>query len=338
MVRASGKSPRMKNRFILLTSILSILLGLLLLEVSYRAYVRWFDPARFEDGRAVPDFFGVYDRSLWVFDREHGFRYAPDRVINQTQISDGKVLNCEILDIVNENGNIGTSGIKYTDPEFTIAVFGDSWTAFSQNGMTWPIFLQENLERETGQRINIVNYGRDGYGLLQIMRLAADTIAATGPDLALLAFISVDIDRAPFWRSETRIDGRNRVLTSLQPTPEPKLEDAADTFVLHEDATFDWCTNAKGTRDALVEDIERVYLERVKRSALPVQALFTMRHSFVYNRLVYANPTNSPQGHPKTPACLSIPSPMCRAPARSFPPSTPVGHRGGLCTWPFFPK
>lgn len=282
----------MKKGFTVLTVFVSALIGLAILEGSYRAYVVFADPARFEKRGDAPSFYGVYNQSLWEFDVAHGFRYPPGRIVNQTLIDDGRVVGCEILDIINENGNIGITGLRHTEPDFTIAVFGDSFTAFSLDGLTWPIFLQEALERRTGFKVNVINYGRDGYGVLQMLRLAIDKINEQSPDLALVAFISDDIDRAPIWRSEVRIEGRDRVLTSMEPTPSPSLGQATDTFVLHPKATAGWCKETKGRRDSVVEEIEGIRQDILSRGSETRPSPFTLKHSYIYNRLISGNPTH----------------------------------------------
>ena len=272
----------------------STILSLLLVEVGFRAYLFSADPERFESNAEVPEFYGVYDRSLWEYDADFGYRYPPERLVNLTSISNGVVAGCSLLDYINENGNIGISGQKHANPDYTIAVFGDSWTAFIIEGKTWPIFLQDTLEARTGKKINVINYGRDGYSVVQMFDLAQVKIPESKPDLALFAFITDDIDRDRFWRTEVEIDGEARVLTTTERNPEPSLERSTDTFLLHSDATREWCLQTEGRRDAVVEAIEDKYLDLLAHANSadgPPPDLFTIEHSYLYNRFVHRDPT-----------------------------------------------
>ena len=135
----------------------STMLALIIVEGLMRTYVYVENPEIFEDTSQLPNFFGLYDRSLWVFDERHGYSYPPKRKVHLTSISDGKVAGCSLLDYVNSDGNIGDPLNNHADPDHTIAVFGDSWTAFYVDGKTWPAFLKEKLEDETGKKINVHN-------------------------------------------------------------------------------------------------------------------------------------------------------------------------------------
>jgi len=75
-------------------------------------------------------------------------------------------------------------------------VFGDSWAAFQQENRNWPLFLQDVLEARLGKKVHVVNFGRDGYGILQMFDLAATKIVEWKPDLVLFTFITDDLSRA----------------------------------------------------------------------------------------------------------------------------------------------
>lgn len=272
----------------------STLVSILLVEIGFRAYLLVNDPERFESNVEIPKFYGVYDQSLWEFHEQYGYVYPPKRQVNLTSVSNGIVVGCSLLDYVNENGNIGQSGLKHADPDHTIAVFGDSWTAFYVEGKTWPIFLQDALERRTGKKINVINYGRDGYGIVQMFDLAADKIGEANPDLALFAFITDDIDRDRFWRTEANIDGEDRILTTIEPKAVPSLDLSTDTMLLHKGATREWCLETEGSRDEIVEEFEDKYvrlLAHANSESGPPPDIFTLRNSYIYNRIVHHDPT-----------------------------------------------
>ncbi len=273
--------------------LLSVFVSLCFLEAGFRGYVYLESPEKFRSSLEVPNFYGLYDSSLWEFNERQGFSYKPDAEVTLTSINDGKVGGCGVLNYVNENGNIGEVLSTHEDPDFTIAVFGDSWTAYWVDGKTWPAFLKEKLEERTGKKINVINLGRDGTGIVHMMRMAEAYLPLIKPDLAIVAFITDDIDRAMFWRTETRIDGELRILTTTVPARTPPIEKSVDTMLVHEKATHEWCQNTLGKRDSLVEEIEAKYrrlLLHANSETGPPPDIFTLKHSFILNYLVNGDP------------------------------------------------
>jgi hypothetical protein len=264
------------------------IVGLLLLEALYRGYLYSMRAEAFRPAEEEALSFGLYDRSLWRFDERHGFGYVPNADLTLTSIADGKVVSCSPIEYINENGNSGPVMATHADPDFTIAVFGDSWTAFNVEGRTWPHYLRDKLETRTGLKINIHNFGRDGTGLIHMFRMAEDKLARHMPDLAIVAFITDDIDRAMFWRTEVTINGELRALTTTEPSATPPLENSADTMMIHPRATEDWCRATVGKRDDLVAEIERMYRERMARlGSRPAEPLsiVSLTHSYLYHRI-----------------------------------------------------
>ena len=58
--------------------------------------------------------------------------------------------------------------------------------------------FERKLEDETGKKINVYNFGRDGTGLIHMFRMIEEKLPELQPDLAIVAFISDDLDRAMF--------------------------------------------------------------------------------------------------------------------------------------------
>ena len=275
----------------LLLVLLGSVVGSVLSEAAYRiylrvAYARLFQPPDSDKNIAA------YDVSHWEFDRRFGYVYPAGRVIAQTNIADGRVTSCQRWDIINKDGNIGNIVGDYHEAELKVLVFGDSWSAFHHEGRTWPLFLQEVLEARLNKKVHVVNFGRDGYGILQMFDLAAAKIAEWKPDLAVFAFITDDLDRARFWRTVVGAGDDMRVLTVLQPRRDPDPETSADTYLLMPSATYEWCERLARTRttDAVLERIirkHRVLLEHNNPTRRLARAnVLTLRHSFLYNRVV----------------------------------------------------
>jgi hypothetical protein len=259
-------------------------------EAAYRAYLYFEYPERFASPVAETGYFSLYDQSLWEYDARFGFVYPPGRKIAYTGISDGAVRDCAVMDVINRHGNVGPIIGDYASADLKVAVFGDSWAAFHLDNKTWPVFLQAELERRLGRSAHVLNFGRDGYGILQMFDLAAVKVPEWKPDIALITFITDDLDRERFWRSARRVDGEARALTHLLNSPEPPIEATADTFLLHERATYDWCVGMRGRpdRDRVLEEIFR-RRERIAGRRPPADAL-SLRNSYLLDRVLHGHP------------------------------------------------
>ena len=63
---------------------------------------------------------------------------------------------------------------------------------------------------------------------------------------------------------------------------------------MHADATREWCLRTEGKRDNVIEDIEEKYLRllaHANRENGPPPDLYTLEHSYIYNRTVHKDPT-----------------------------------------------
>jgi hypothetical protein len=145
-------------------------------------------------------------------------------------VTDGKLAACE------------TIGIRdYAKADFKILVFGDSVTALPSHNKAYPYFLEAALSKRMTRHVSVINMGRDGYGILQMVDLAAIEIPRWKPDLVLIDFITDDIDRARFWRTEMHVDGRPRVFTTTSANPTPPSDLRTDTLVIEPQASYEWC-------------------------------------------------------------------------------------------------
>src|SRR5262249_32769219 len=146
---------------------------------------------------------------------------------------------------INDLGNTGRIKGAYADAALRILVFGDSWTGQPDERLTWPDALQDILERQLGHAVHVVNFGRDGYSLLQMFDLAAVKADHWKPDLAVIAFITDDLRRARFWRTKTIIEGRERIMSTVTPSPHPDEHAASDLYFMHSQASHEWCEKAR---------------------------------------------------------------------------------------------
>lgn len=207
--------------------------------------------------------------------------------------------------MINERGNSGRIRGNYEDAELKVLVFGDSVTQRPRKDergeyMTWPNFLQDHLEQSLTTSTHVVNFARDGYGLLQMFDLAAAKVPEWKPDLFIIAFISDDITRDRFWRSVTTIDGRRRIMVSRTPDLEPNWETAAEAFLLEPQATAEWCEHlleSGAIDDPLVEEMEDAVIDGRRRISLLADPL-SFTKSFVLEQIMHGSPYHSTFNRP----------------------------------------
>jgi len=275
------------------TVAIALVLALLAAEIAYRGWIYASNQetfTRLAQGKGVA--IGVYDRSHWEYHARHGFRYPPGRRIAYSHIQEGRLAGCAIVDSINERGNIGPIRGDYDSADLKLLVFGDSFPAFISQGMTFPAKLQDELSERTGRTAHVVNFGRDGTGILQIVDLAADMIEEWQPDLAVITFTTDDLSRVRIWRAVTEIDGQPRVLTTTRPDPAPTLATGADTYLLEPRADAEWCrtvTEAGGT-DPLVDDLIRRHAGMAAQAGYTLSNLTDPTRSFLLSRLLYGEP------------------------------------------------
>ncbi|MFC3230498.1 SGNH/GDSL hydrolase family protein [Marinibaculum pumilum] len=275
------------------TIAIAVLFSALAAEIAYRGWIYLSNQqnfARLAQGEGLT--IGVYDRSHWEYDARHGFRYPPGRKIAYSHIQHGRLTGCAMLDTINARGNIGPIRGDYDSADLKVLVFGDSFPAFIRDGMTFPAKLQDELAARTGEDVHVVNFGRDGTGILQIVDLAADRIAEWRPDLAVITFTTDDLSRVRIWRAVTEIDGQPRVLTTTEPDPSPTPESGADTYLLEPRADAAWCqeTVAKGGEGPLVDSLIERYGKLAQQANYTMGGLTDPTRSFLLSRLLYGDP------------------------------------------------
>jgi len=272
--------------------------GLVTIEGAYRAYLYWSQPYHFRG-----------DQGLWylqsspvTYNEAFGFDCVPG-TYQGGYVYDGRVTECwdpVSWLVINERGNSGRIVGDYAEASLKVLAFGDSFTQRPIQGpdgdwMTWPNYLQDILEQELGESVHVVNFGRDGYGILQMFDLAAAKVAEWKPDLAIVAFITDDLDRARFWRTNTLRDGEKRVLVSSVPDPDPGWDVATDAFLIHSEATAEWCQEMLRTQrrdDPIVRELKDRVVEARRRSSL-VASPWSLTQSFAFDVIVHGEPLHS---------------------------------------------
>lgn len=277
--------------------IFGTLLGIAFSEAAYRAYL-YEGLAHDRFVRRLPQDFAVNDRPMWIYDERFGYVYPKGGKIHVATISNGRVVSCGYWENFNGEGNVGKIVGDYKTASLKILVFGDSFTATAHEGVGWPLLLQERLAQRLGRSVEAVNFGRDGYGVLQMFDLAAAKIPEWKPDLAIIAFITNDLQRVRVWRTITKVKGRWRYLVSPDPTPNPDPLKSYDTALYHPEATAEWCRSMKGTgsRDRVVEEIAQVYQQGISVGERRAANVYTTGHSYLLARLMHGDPFHGVPG------------------------------------------
>jgi hypothetical protein len=276
-------------------ALVACLLSLSVAEAAYRYHLYRTQAARFQPPGLRTDFF---QQAPWLYNEAHGWDYQPGATYGGT-IANGAVISCWRW-LANERGNIGRIQGSYEDADLKVLVFGDSWTSQPHHlpdgtTVTWPDFLQDKLEAKTDRSVHVVNFARDASGVLQMIDMARSKIPEWKPDLAVIAFITDDLTRARSWRTTGRFDGAWRVLTTLSPTQQPRLEDAAETAIVHPEASPSWCRETKRAGivgDPIAEAIEQRRRETRGRGS-PLADPFSLSQSFLFDAIVRGNPTHT---------------------------------------------
>jgi len=274
----------------------SVAAVLLLAEVGYRFVLVRTMPQHFTVAPVANEHPNVwyFQDSPWRFDARFGYTYPPG-TYQGGSIAGGRVQRCWSW-TTNPQGNIGRT-TDYKGADLKVVVMGDSWTAQQRewtpgDRVTWPNFLEEDLRAATGRKVSVMNLGRDGAGLLHMFDLAAVKAPELKPHLVIFAYITDDLTRARFWRTTTRVRGAPRIMTTIEPNPNPDWRTATDTAILDPKATRDWCEGMiarPNPDDPVLKELEARVLESRQHSSLRADP-YTLDQSFLYDRLVHRNP------------------------------------------------
>ncbi len=286
--------------------LVAVSLALLAAEVAYRGfrvYQRAFHALPPDE--EAPSF-GVYNPPPWEFDDQFGFGYVPSLDWWTANIRDGAFKQCNFQPRNNERGNIGDIEGDYDAASLKILVFGDSFAAMNPGweGRTWPNWLQRKLAERTGRSVHVVNFGRDSYGVLQMLDLAGARVPEWKPDLALIVFITNDLTRPRTWRIVKNLRGYSRMIVSSEASEaaDPRTSHTNEGAILSEQVTRAWCQRMgqaweRGDEDTLRNDpvvrglvtqFNTIRRENVPKT-LPIDHT-SLRVSFLYNRIRYGYP------------------------------------------------
>lgn len=273
--------------------LLSIIFTIAFSEIAYRLYLmqRISVGKESEIAENALDYSAV-DDILTEFNFEFGYSYLANKSNNGVLVRNGYPVMCTQATI-NELGNTNRIKGNYEDATLKILVFGDSFTANTNlNGITWPDLLQDELEAKLNQDVNVVNFGRGAYGVMQMFDLARAKVDEMKPDLVIFAFITSDLVRARFWRTVNFINGEKRDFVMTEPSEEADLRRSIDATIVNSMITRTWCEDmliALDKDDPLLKALNERFIQRKREHYDPVE-FNSLSTSFIFNRIAYNDP------------------------------------------------
>jgi hypothetical protein len=286
--------PKPRNLIINFSLVLlSIIFTIVFSEIAYRLYLMHKISVD-KESEVTEDAlnYSAVDDVLTEFNLEFGYSYVANKSNNSVFVHNGYPVMCT-QGTINELGNTNRIKGNYEDATVKILVFGDSFTANTQlNGITWPDLLQDELEARLNQDVNVINFGRGAYGILQIFDLARTKVQELKPDLVIFAFITSDLVRARFWRMVNFINGEKRDLVMAEPSEAADLSKSIDATLVNSMITREWCEDMLVTvdkDDALLKALNEEFIQRKREAYNPVK-FNSLSTSFVFNRIVHNDP------------------------------------------------
>jgi hypothetical protein len=278
----AAKGPKLAA-FRIVSVAIGCLMALAAVEIGFRFKVA-NDLAHRHDAPT----YTVFNTSLYKYDDAHGYAYVPGKKCVGLLVRDGQAVRT-LEGHVNADGNIGREPAEAEDSEYRILVLGDSFTSnpIGPDGpITWTDYLRDVPWVDEGRPVRILNAGRDGYSVLQMVELGADLIESYEPHLVILAIIADDLTRDRFWRSTVDVAGRERVFTSDRRGNPPDIRYCTDAWMI-DPAVADWPKLDDAAKLRLVAKLNDQY--RVLTASHLSVNLWMPRHSFLWNEIVHGD-------------------------------------------------
>jgi len=275
---------RTKTSFLQATVLLafSVFLAAIASEVAYR----WYLSVRLD--LASGPWYQAVNAPTSLFSEPHGYDYVASRTFTMATIQEGKVSMCNQI-VSNSDGNLGRDRPSLRTGDATILVVGDS---FSDNahlgGLTWPDLMGDELSRRTDRPISVLNYSRSGYGMVQMMSMAAEQVKHEQPELLVIPFILNDLTRPRFWRTSREKNGQMRLIQSAKPDLRPRAADSFDVSLVDAEVDDRWCRFAlehPGSDDPVLTRLNDRYKQLAITSHQQTR-LTSLSESLLYRRIV----------------------------------------------------
>lgn len=276
------------TRLCLKVALVAVSVGLtfVVAEAGYRVHLKRKAARCHYSYRVTPTVYVEYSEP-------YGESLKPNAQCWVSHVRRGRVVWGNLSSRSNRDGLGGRTTIReYENADVRILVFGDSFSHWNQNGVTWPDLLEGILSEQLGRQVRVLNYARGTYGVLQMIDLAADKVEEHRPDLVILAAIGDDFTRARWWAKEIQRDGITRWMLSSRKDDFLDYRVAVDELLVHPEATQEWCRrqlSAPDERDPILAVLNARYaklhreIESVRR---PIQT-FSLTRSYLLTRIVH---------------------------------------------------
>jgi hypothetical protein len=288
--------PRLPVVLRMIVTVVAIAIGV---EGGYRLYLYFKHPNYFKTTDIDSAEFSVADVSQWNYDPAYGYNYIPSLKIQFASFKGGVVVGCGQAQSANEQGNFGPPVLDFDSADVKIAIFGDSFLGAQVTGPSWAKMLGEKLESKLHKTVRVMNMGRDGYGLPQMVALANGKLKDLRPALIVFSVQDVSFGRGRSWRTTIGSGDDVRVYTSVENAPYPNPEEAADTTIVVPSVSRIWCENQlqksldEQKSDPLLQKIVVKHREIAIRNGSPNADLFDFKTSYVYGLIRYRSPFRS---------------------------------------------
>jgi hypothetical protein len=266
------------------------------IEAGYRLYLYWKHPSYFAATAIDEAKFSVLSDSFWHYDSDFGYGYVPALKVDVTLLDRGAITGCSQMVSANEQGNFGPPVADFNEAALRVVVFGDSFLRAEAEGPAWTKMLGDKLEGKLGSTVRVLNLGRDGYGLLQMMDFAAGKLPELRPSLVIFAFHGSAFNRSRTWRTVVGGGDDVRVYTTEENSPNPNPENAADTFMVLPSARRAWCQQQlkksadEQRRDPIMQKLIAKHRAIAIKNGEARADLFDLRSSYVYGLIRYRSP------------------------------------------------
>ncbi len=240
--------------------------------------------------RGFPSRYTAYGGVRTNYDRDFGFAHVTSRDIYGVRVEEGMPV-LFYKKHFNALGNIGKLKEDYDRADLKILVFGDSFTAMQHKDVVWPKVLESLLCERLSKDVNVLNFGRDGYGILQLFDLAASKVREYSPDFVIIAFISDDLRRSRVWRTHRVVGEDLRLIYSNDSSnPSKKFYSVAGELI-HTGITREWCISmevAPNADDPVLKELRSQFVRIRKDYVLPLDCA-TLSRSYILDRILHGD-------------------------------------------------
>jgi hypothetical protein len=248
--------------------------------------------------------FNAFGRAPWLFDRDQGFSFER-QPWGKVAIKNGLVTVCDFASRGDKFGNYLVSTTYdpdgYAKADLRLVIVGSSYSMVGdERSRLVNEVLMERLSQHLGRKVHILNFSRDGTGVLSYFDTAQLVIEESKPDAVLMLINVVALGFPRHWRLLLPDrNGFSRLYLSLDPVERPTdpRRTIPTPHVVSDKITKEWCERELGAGEAGRNDpVLRALIDRQQQLEheviTPRVALKFWRPdvSFIWNQLRYGSP------------------------------------------------